>query len=152
MHYVRGHPADYDEYWVPATGDESWSYRNLMRYFKKAESIQIDHLRASEYHGTDGPLPVSRSVETPLGVAFLDALRQKGYTVVDDTSGKVFEGKKAWSPFWRLLKNTISGFSRAQLTVKNGKRYSSAAAYLRPAMSRSNLHVVTKAHATKVRR
>lgn len=93
MHYVRGHPADYDAYWVPATGDESWSYKNLMHYFKKAESIQIDHLRTSEHHGTDGPLPVSRSVETPLGFAYLDALRQKGYTVVDDTSGAVFEGK-----------------------------------------------------------
>lgn len=83
--------------------------------------------------GRGGPLWVAEAPETPIGKAFLDAVKATGRPVTLDYN----DGRQ-------------EGFGRVQLTTRKGWRHSSAEAYLRPAAARSNLHIVTGAHVTKV--
>lgn len=129
MIYIRGNRANYDEW--ERLGNEGWSFADVLPYFKKAEKQARG---ASEYHGTGGPLNVCdlRHVN-PLSRAFVEAGVELGFARNDDFNGSQQEGV---------------GFY--QVTQKNGKRHSTAAAYLRPAMQRKNLTVQTQAHATRV--
>ncbi|HME46568.1 GMC family oxidoreductase [Mycobacterium sp.] len=129
MIYIRGNPADFDE-WATG-GADGWSYEEVLRYFKKAEDNERGR---DEYHGVGGPLPVSegRSLN-PLGEAFLEAAEQAGHPHNADFNGA-----------------SQLGVGRYQLTQRNGMRCSTAVAYLRPAMERPNLTVITGALAHKV--
>jgi choline dehydrogenase len=129
MIYVRGHRHDYDDW--QALGNDSWSFADVLPYFKKCENHERG---ASEYHGVGGPLNVAElTAPNPLSRAFLEACAQVGLSLNDDFNGPHQEGV---------------GFN--PVNQKAGRRVSAAGAYLRPARGRGNLTVVTGAHATRV--
>jgi choline dehydrogenase len=130
MVYVRGQPADYDDW--RAAGNPGWSFSELLPYFKKLE----DHSWGpSEFHGAGGPVhvsDVSASVH-PLCTTFLEACTSAGIAHTCDFNGAQAEGAGLW-----------------HVTIKDGVRVSSANAYLRPVRRRANLDVRLRAHATQV--
>ncbi|HEY0767784.1 MAG TPA: GMC family oxidoreductase N-terminal domain-containing protein [Steroidobacteraceae bacterium] len=130
MVYVRGQPADFDDW--RAAGNPGWSWNELLPYFKKLE----DHAwGSSEFHGAGGPVhvsDVSASVH-PLCHTFLAACASLGIEHTDDFNGARAEGAGLW-----------------QVTIKDGVRVSCANAYLRPARRRANLEVQVRAQATRV--
>jgi choline dehydrogenase-like flavoprotein len=125
MIYIRGHRADYDQW--RDLGNPGWGYDDVLSYFKKSENQEHG---ASEYHGASGPLRVCdlRAVN-PLADAFVEAGLQAGFKRNHDFNGESQEG-----------------FGFYQVTQSNGRRHSTAAAFLHPVMSRPNLTVRTDAH------
>ncbi|MCL7942782.1 choline dehydrogenase [Marinobacter sp. ATCH36] len=125
MVYVRGHARDFDEW--QQQGADGWDYRHCLPYFKKAETWAFG---GDEYRGDQGPLGVNNgnNMQNPLYQAFVDAGVDAGYFATEDYNGARQEG-----------------FGAMHMTVKNGRRWSTANAYLRPAMDRDNLTVVTHA-------
>lgn len=130
MVYVRGHARDFDEW--QQSGAQGWDYAHCLPYFKKADDWAFG---ADEYRGVGGPLGVNNGnqMKNPLYKAFIEAGQQAGYDFTEDYNGKQQEG-----------------FGAMHMTVKNGRRWSTANAYLRPAMQRNNLTVITKAQVHKV--
>jgi choline dehydrogenase len=127
--YVRGQHEDYDRW--RQRGNVGWGYDDVLPYFKKAENQQRG---ADDYHGAGGPLSVSDwRHEDPLSEAFVKAAVETGIPFNPDFNGKTQEG---------------AGFF--QTTTQRGRRASSAYSYLRPAMSRGNLHVETSALAQRI--
>lgn len=129
MCYLRGHPADYDE-WA-ALGNPGWSFADVLPYFKRSENQERG---ASPYHGTGGPLNVA-DLRSPnrLTDVFIDAGLETGLPFNKDFNGESAEGV---GPF--------------QVTQKDGRRCSTARGYLKPVRSRPNLTVITDAYATRV--
>jgi choline dehydrogenase len=129
MIYMRGNHADYDEW--RQRGCEGWDWGSVLPYFRKAEDNERG---AGEYHGAGGPLRVSNQpYEWEIGKALLQACLQAGIPANPDFNGAQQEG---------------CGYY--QTTTKNRRRWSTAAAYLRPARKRANLVVRTNTHATRV--
>ncbi|ROZ88960.1 GMC family oxidoreductase [Gordonia sp. OPL2] len=128
MMWVRGFAADYDE-WAGRAGND-WSFSSLVEYFRRIENVD----GATEYdEGSTGPLRVSHQRSPrPLTRAFLDAASECGY------------------PVERANLPEPKGFSQTMVTQHRGARFSTADAYLRPALKRKNLHLITQATATKV--
>ena len=122
MIYLRGHRADYDE-WAEM-GCDGWSYDDVLPYFKRAEDNERG---ADAYHGAGGPLAVadSRSMH-PLVDTMLEAAVQAGHELIPD-----------------LNVDRPEGVGRFQLTQRDGRRCSTADAYLHPAEERPNLEVQT---------
>src|SRR3954466_7797071 len=88
MIYCRGAPADYDIW--RQMGNEGWAYKDVLPYFKRAESHELG---ASEFHGGDGPLCVTRSVvRNPMARAWIEAAQQAGYAYNEDINGAAREG------------------------------------------------------------
>jgi choline dehydrogenase len=129
MIYMRGHPGDYDR-WA-ALGADGWAFADVLPYFRKA---QHQRRGASAHHGVGGPLHVAdlRCVN-PLTRRFLRACEEIGVPRNDDFNGPEQAGAGLY-----------------QVTQKGGRRCSTAAAYLLPALRRPNLTVVTGAHAARV--
>jgi choline dehydrogenase/4-pyridoxate dehydrogenase len=129
MAYCRGHPRDYDR-WA-AAGLPSWSYADVLPYFRRQESWSGG---ANAYRGGDGPLATRpSSYDDPLIDAYLAAGQSAGHPVTDDYNGANPEG-----------------FGRLQMTIRNGWRCSAATAYLRPALARANLEVLVSTLATRI--
>ncbi|MBN3854033.1 alanine-phosphoribitol ligase [Paraburkholderia sp. Ac-20340] len=129
MVYVRGNPADYDNW--EAAGARGWSYRDVLPYFRRAES-NSDF--ANEQHGIDGPVGISFPASVhPLTRKWLQACQQSGLQYVPDFNGGVQDGCGLY-----------------QVAVKGGYRSSSASAYLRPAEKRGNLSVLVGAKVLKI--
>jgi len=128
--YIRGQAEDYD-HWA-ALGNDGWSYKEVLPYFKKSEKNERG---ADDYHGDTGELEVSNiRVKRKLCDHFIDAAEQIGIPRTDDFNGACQEG---------------AGYF--QLTIKpNGLRCSAAAGFLKPVMSRNNLEVVIRALTHKV--
>ena len=113
MAYVRGHRGDYDR-WA-AAGLGQWSYAHVLPYFRRQESWEGG---ATEYRGGDGPLTTQPTrFADPLVEAYADGRRAAGHPWTDDYNGREQEG-----------------FSRWQMTIRDGRRCSAARAYLKPAM------------------
>ncbi len=130
MIYVRGQPADFDDW--QAAGNPGWSWLEVLPWFKKLE----DHAwGASEYHGAGGPVHVSDVAASvhPLCATFIDACAALGIARTRDFNGAQAEGAGLW-----------------QVSIKDGVRVSSATAYLHPARRRPNLRVLLRAQATRV--
>lgn len=130
MVYIRGHKWDYDHW--SELGNAGWSYEEVLPYFKRSE----DNVRGeSRYHGVGGGLKVSDApCEHILYDKFIEAGLELGYPATDDFNGVEQEG-----------------FARYQATLRNGKRSSSAAAFLPPVVrARLNLTIVPGAHVTKL--
>lgn len=129
MIYIRGNRADYDG-WA-AAGCDGWSYDHVLPYFKRSE----DNERGEDgYHGAGGPMAVSESRSMhPLVDTMLEAARAAGHEHNPDFNGARQEG-----------------VGRFQLTQRNGLRCSTADAFLRPALERSGLHVITRALALRI--
>ena len=122
MIYIRGNRADYDG-WA-AGGAEGWSYEEVLPYFKRSE----DNERGEDaFHGAGGPMSVSDSrAMSPMIETMIEASRLAGHELNND-----FNGARQ------------DGVGRFQLTQRNGRRCSTAAAFLHPAEDRPNLDVFT---------
>ena len=130
MAYVRGHARDYDR-WAQ-NGLFDWDYAHVLPYFKRAETFARG---ADDYRGGEGPLHVTTGAcRNPLYQAFIEAGRQAGYPLSADMNGYQQEG-----------------FAPMDMTVREGRRWSTARAYLDPARRRRNLRVRTGALTCRVR-
>jgi len=129
MIYIRGNARDYDGW--SDLGNAGWSYADVLPYFKKSQNQERG---PSEYHGAGGPLNVAdlRCVN-PLTQAFVEAAVEAGFARNPDFNGA-----------------TQEGFGVYQVTQRNGQRCSAADAFLRPAMHRPNLKVLTGVHASGI--
>ncbi len=129
MLYVRGDKSDYDE-WA-ALGNDGWSYRDVLPYFRKSEHNETYR---DEFHGQGGPLNVAElSSPSELCDVFVEACGQHGIPANPDYNGATQEGAFHY-----------------QVTHKNGERCSAAKAYLTPNLQRPNLTVLTHALTEKV--
>jgi choline dehydrogenase len=129
MVYVRGHAKDFDTW--EEMGAKGWGFRHVLPYYKRMES---SHGGEEGWRGSDGPLHVTRgSQKNPLYQAFVEAGRQAGYPVTDDYNGRQQEG-----------------FGAMERTIWQGRRWSAANAYLRPALKRSNVKLVTRAFVRRI--
>jgi choline dehydrogenase len=127
--YIRGQHEDYDHW--RQLGNAGWSFADVLPYFKRAEDQERG---ADELHGTGGPLSVSDVCEPhPLCEAFIAAAQASGIPRNDDFNGATQEG--------------VGYF---QLTTRNGRRWSTAAGYLKQARQRHNLKVELNALATRI--
>jgi len=129
MVYIRGHAEDYNRW--EKEGAAGWSYEDVLPYFKKAQTHSDG---GDDYRGHDGPLNVTRYKGLgELDQAWLKAGQQAGYPFTEDMNGYQQEG-----------------VGLMDATVHNGMRWSSASAYLRPALQRQNLTTVNGAITTRI--
>lgn len=129
MIYIRGSAADYDS-WAQ-DGVEGWSWSEVLPFFRKAET---NSRGPSEVHGDDGPLSViDMQTHHPLNDLFIKAAVTSGLSYNDDFN----DGDQ-------------NGVGKIQTTQRRGFRYSTAKAYLKPAVSRPNLRVITNANAEQI--
>ena len=129
MIYVRGVPVDFAA-WEQA-GAKGWSWEDVLPYYKKAERQQIHD---DEMHGSDGPLHVQEVRDKrPMDDVFLNAMNQAGIPSNPDFNGV-----------------DQAGCGYYQFTQNNGRRWSTASAYLTPARSRTNLTIITQAITQRV--
>ncbi len=121
MVYVRGHARDFD-HWA-GEGAAGWAYADVLPYFKRMETA---HGGEEGWRGTEGPMHVKRGPRrNPLYAAFVEAGRQAGFETTDDYNGSKQEG-----------------FGAMEQTIHHGRRWSTANAYLRPALKRPNVSLV----------
>jgi choline dehydrogenase len=129
MVYIRGHGRDYDQW--RQMGLEGWGFADVLPYFKRSQTLETG---GDEFHGSDGPLYVSWGKSAnPLYKALVDAAVEAGHPRTQDFNGRQQEG-----------------FGFYQLTIKDGERWSSSFAYLRPALDRPNLFPRTHAQTTRL--
>ncbi len=129
MVYMRGHPADYDEW--HQLGCTGWNWESVLSYFKRAEDQERG---ADEFHGVGGPLRVSDPLERwELADRWIAAAIEIGLPPNNDFNGAQQEG---------------AGYF--QSTTKRGRRWSTADAYLQAVRRRRNLTIQTNARATRI--
>ena len=129
MLYVRGQALDYDT-WAQL-GNRGWSFEEVLPVFKRSEHFERG---GDEFRGGEGELNVADMVEShPLLNAWIDAGEEAGFARNPDYNGESQEG-----------------FGIYQVTQKNGRRFSTARAFLDPARSRPNLTIATRALARQV--
>lgn len=127
--YVRGQAQDYDR-WAQM-GNTGWSWEDVLPLFKRSEDQERG---ADDHHGAGGPLAVSdMRLSRPICDAWVEAAQAAGYPFNSDYNGATQEG--------------VGYF---QLTARNGRRCSSAAAFLKPARGRKNLTIITRAQAQEI--
>jgi len=135
MLYVRGHPADYDD-WAKA-GATGWDWQSVLPWFLRAEG---NSRGASALHGSDGPLQVAdQRHPRAISRAFLQAAGACQLPETDDFNGALQDGAGLYQ---------VTQFHHGP---RKGERCSAAAAYLHPAMARPNLTVLTATRALRVR-
>jgi len=127
--YNRGQPDDFNS-WAQR-GNRGWGYADVLPYFKRMEHA---HGGDDGFRGRSGPLHVTRGKrDNPLHDAFVQAAEQAGYTATSDYNGYRQEG-----------------FGAADMTVYQGRRWSAANAYLKPALKRGNLKLITRARVDRI--
>lgn len=128
--FTRGHPSDYDR-WVEE-GAEGWGFRDIQPYFLRSEGNAI---LSGDWHGTEGPLGVSNIPDpNPMTRAFVQSCQEAGMPYNPDFNGPVQEGAGVY-----------------QTTTRDNRRCSAAVGYLRPALKRPNLTVITRAQVLRLR-
>ncbi|KAF9412053.1 hypothetical protein HW555_009331 [Spodoptera exigua] len=132
--YTRGNFHDFNN-WAEITGDESWSWANVLPYFKKSERL-VDpvmlHSSASSFHGTDGYLGTTRKYNEEV-LRYFEAFEEVGNRIVLDTNG-----------------NTPLGITECMFNVANGVRQSTAQSFLHPIKDRPNLFVLKNTLVSKI--
>jgi choline dehydrogenase len=125
MVYMRGQHQDYDD-WGALPGCEGWTYETMLPYFKKSENY--DAGEANEYHAKGGELNVTHvQMKYPISDAYIEAAVSCGIPRNDDINGE-----------------TQEGIGYVQVNMKNGRRWSSADAFLSPEVKRRpNLTILT---------
>jgi len=129
MIYIRGHRMDYNKWRdLGATG---WAWNDVLPYFKKAERRERED---AEGYGTGGFLNVADQISpNELTETFIRAAQKMGIQATSDFNN----GEQ-------------DGVGYYQVTQKHGKRHSTAAAYIKPILHRSNLSIETEAHVTRI--
>jgi choline dehydrogenase-like flavoprotein len=130
MMYMRGHRRDYDLW--KELGNSGWGYDDVLPYFRKSEHNEDygDH----PAHGRGGPLNVKYNAQpNALNDVFFDAVTSLQYRRIDDFNAGDNEG-----------------FSLHQTTIKDGRRHSTAAAFIEPVRHRRNLKVLTDAQVQRI--
>jgi len=121
MVYVRGHARDFDHW--SESGAQGWAYADVLPYFKRMEN---SHGGQEGWRGSDGPLHIQRGRrDNPLFQAFIEAGREAGFELTQDYNGEKQEG-----------------FGPMEQTIHEGRRWSAANAYLKPALKRPNVKLV----------
>jgi choline dehydrogenase len=130
MAYIRGNKEDYND-WAKL-GNKGWRYEEVLPYFKKSEA-NADLNDA--FHGQTGELYVgyNKQFKTDFSDPFIEACIQTGFRRNDDVNGDSQEGA-----------------GRFQFNIKDVKRHSGAVAFLKPAISRPNLTILTDAHTKRI--
>lgn len=127
--YVRGQAEDYDRW--RQMGNDGWGWSDVLPLFKRSENNERG---ADDFHGDEGPLSVSNMrIQRPICDAWVAAAQAAGYPFNPDYNGANQEG--------------VGYF---QLTTRNGRRCSSAVAFLNPARRRDNLKIITRAHTQRI--
>ncbi|XP_071530363.1 glucose dehydrogenase [FAD, quinone]-like [Panulirus ornatus] len=134
LFYVRGNRRDFDNW--ERMGNPGWGYKDVLKYFKKMEDYRVkikNKKKANRLHGFGGPLVVEKKRwRTRVLGGFLKAGKQLGYKIVDPSDPNQ------------------NGFFEVELTTRNGLRWSTAEAYVKPSAFRPNLHVALNAHVTQI--
>jgi len=129
MMYMRGNRADYNGW--RQMGLDGWGYEDVLPYFLRSEG-HAD--RGDDYHGTDGPLRVATAKgDNPLYRAFIASAKAVGHPTTPDHNGREQEGLGPYD-----------------FNIRDGRRESSATAFLRPAEGRANLSIWTRTHARRL--
>ena len=128
MVYIRGQAEDFDHW--RQLGNTGWSFEDVLPYFRRSEHQTRG---ADAFHGSGGPLCVSDVAPHPICEAFISSATELGFPRNDDFNGA-----------------SQDGVGYHQTTTRNGRRCSTAVGYLRPAMQRPNLRVVTGALTEKI--
>ena len=130
MVYIRGAREDYESW--EAAGNTGWGWDEVLRSYRAMEDTEAG---GNEFRGVDGPLPIRCGPKDfhPLYLKFVLASNRAGLPLNEDFNGVTQEGVGSY-----------------QYTMWNGQRMSAARAFLRPAMKRRNVRVVTHAQVTKV--
>jgi choline dehydrogenase len=128
MIYMRGHPEDF-AHWA-RLGVTGWTYADVLPHYRRSETNQHG---ASEFHGGDGPVHITDAPHHELSDAFIQAAQQAGFPRNDDFNGA-----------------SQDGFGYNQMTIRAGRRSSTAVAFLKPARRKRNLRVLTHAQATRL--
>ncbi|XP_063894653.1 ecdysone oxidase [Helicoverpa armigera] len=135
MIHVQGDPHDYNQ-WASLLNDDTWTYENLLPFFKKLEQLtDVDLLATSfaDLHGTDGMIKIEREIAS-ISQYYLNAFAEAGHTIVNDTTSAT----------------SSLGATNPLFTIGDNLRQSSSIAYLAPAKSRTNLCMALSTTATKV--
>jgi choline dehydrogenase-like flavoprotein len=129
MAYVRGHRDDYDR--LERAGLRGWSYDDVLPFFRKQEDWEGG---ATAYRGAGGPIGTGKSRYSDEVIeAYARASKDAGHAWTDDYNAREQEG-----------------FSRMQLTLRDGRRCSTVAGYIQPALKRANLSIATRAQVTRI--
>lgn len=133
MLYVRGHPADYDE-WADL-GATGWDWASVLPWFLRSEG----NLRGGPLHGQDGPLQVGdQSAPRPITRAFVRAMADVQVPENPDFNGEAQDGAGLYQ---------VTQFHSGP---RKGERCSAAAGYLHPALGRANLTVMTRTRTERI--
>jgi choline dehydrogenase len=127
MIHVRGQSRDYDHW--RELGNDGWGWSDVLPYFKRLENFGAG---TGDTRGAGGPIHISMVERHPVSDAFLSALQGSGLHQRDTNSGEQ------------------EGYSYVESAIKNGRRQSTAVAYLNPVKRRRNLHIVTAALVDKI--
>jgi choline dehydrogenase len=130
MIYIRGFPWDFEGW--QAAGNPGWGWKDVLPYFRKIEDYPGGE---QEYRASGGPIHVTDMAEGahPLCFTFIETCRRLGYPVLEDFNAAPVEGVGIY-----------------QITTRDGMRMSTARGYLRPALRRTNLRLLLRAHALRV--
>ena len=129
MIYVRGHPQDFDNWSIQ--GASSWSFADVLPYFKKMECCESQQ---SPWRGKNGPIYVKTAEQkNVLHQVFSDAAIQSGYSFTEDYNGYKQEGIGA-----------------AEMTIYKGERWSAAKGYLKNITKQKNICIMTSCLADKL--
>ncbi len=131
MIYMRGQAGDYES-WVQATGDEAWSWENALKRYKAFEDYHSD---ANQWHGKGGEWTVSKQrLRWPIMDRFKDAAIEAGIPASDDFN-----------------RGDNFGVGYFDVSQRKGWRLNTSKAFLKDAVKRSNLTVLTEAMMTKLK-
>ncbi|KAJ8898548.1 hypothetical protein PR048_003908 [Dryococelus australis] len=136
MVYIRGKKYDYDN-WA-RSGNDGWSYDQVLPYFKKSEHMADEQVMkdnvTSVYHSVGGYLYVNKiENNNPVLRSFVEATREYGFQELKDFNANIEEG-----------------FGEYHMNIKDGRRWNVAKAFLGPARLRDNLHISRNSHVTKI--
>uniref|UniRef100_A0A2A4J139 Glucose-methanol-choline oxidoreductase N-terminal domain-containing protein n=1 Tax=Heliothis virescens TaxID=7102 RepID=A0A2A4J139_HELVI len=132
--YARGVPSDYN-YWAEITGEDAWTYDNILPYFIKSETVNDEEVLSTypSYHGTSGPLGITRQLHNDKVADYLTAFNESGTAPVVDLNGDI-----------------NVGVAQPLLTIAKGLRQSPAYAYLNRVRNFSNLHVSRETEVNRI--
>lgn len=129
MLYVRGNPIDFNTW--SQLGNRGWGYDDVVPYFQRAESFERG---GDDVRGGQGPLNVADMYERH---EMVDAFVQAGVETGHEANPDYNNGHQ-------------DGFGYYQVTQKDGRRHSAAAAFLDPVRTRPNLRIETGASARRL--